>query len=252
VILGLDGGNTRTGAAVIDPEHPERIHVRVFTPDDDPVGCARAVLTWVHELDAPIHLVGAEEHAFTASAKQIARTKRSNQGEIAWKLGWISGVVGGVVAFDRRAKLVSVPVSTWRASMLARIRADNVTRATSGRARRLRDDVEVLRGAGEALVVRYVNCGHLWTAPDLNALTRGRPDLCPTCNGPAPRADDDDAMKRAAVEAALAAWPDPFGALVAATRKRARSNAEAPPHQLVGVSDAAEAAWIAWHLTRER
>ncbi|WP_329514316.1 hypothetical protein, partial [Lacticaseibacillus paracasei] len=110
MILGIDGAKTRLGAAAYDADL-DHMHARTFTPGEAPLSCARDVLTWIADLDAPISIVGAEQHAFSAGAKSPV-----DQGSVAWKLGWVSGVVAGVVAFDRRADLVDVPVSTWRAT----------------------------------------------------------------------------------------------------------------------------------------
>ncbi len=255
MILAIDGAKGRLGAAILDADNLEQVHIRTYTPEDAPVSCARDLLSWIEDLDAPIHIVAAEEHSFTANARSVEASMRYDQGGIAWKLGWVSGVVAGVVAFDRRAELRRVKVSTWRSTMLAQLKADGQERVgqPSRRAleRRLRDDVRFERGDGTAVVVRYVNCGHPWVAADLNQLTKGHPDLCPTCNPPARKAPDPgDDLKRQAVEGALRRWPVPFEAFVAAARGRARVHADGPPHHLEGVSDAAEAAWIGWHVAR--
>lgn len=257
MILSIDGAKGHLGACVMDGDHTERVHIRVFTPNNDPLGCAREIIGWIDDLDAPIHIVSAEQHAFTANARSVEASGRRDQGGIAWKLGWVSGVVAGVVAFHYRAELRAIPVGTWRSTMLAQLKTDGQDRvgqpSRRALARRLRDDVKIERGDGEAVIVRYVNCGHPWVAKDLNALTRGHPDLCPTCNPPATtKADPGEDLKRQAVEGALRRWPEVFDPFVAATRSRARERADGPPHLLVGVSDAAEATWQAWHVARKQ
>lgn len=199
---------------------------------------------WVDELverfaRAPA-VVGVECNDFTRQEDERGR----NQGLVAWRQGWMACTIASAIPCDRPPMLIQG--RAWRATMLRELGKPKPSARRVTAAKGPPPPVAVDRDDRDGFVVTWRECGHTWTAPSLDALFR-KPIDCPVCTRATSTGDDiAAAWKAIAVDGALERWGEAFADLVSRARKRAKPTT--PTHRLVGVSDACEAAWIAWHV----
>lgn len=244
MVIGLDLATRITGAAAVRPA-PHVLLQRAEPLRVAPsVDGARKILDWLlpHRPD----LVVVERPPMVVS-KDVAH---GSQAAIGYALGRMSGLVEGML-HAHRVPYVLVDVGDWRDTMLATSTRMGVPASKPGTQPKptpmfgARQRVRLERTDGQLEAV--YECGHRRPVPSIDALPRIA--SCPKCSATPPEMKRSDWVrgewKRLACELVRAHWPGPYAELVATARAAART--DKADHELVGVSDAAEAVWIAVH-----
>lgn len=173
------------------------------------------------------------------------------QAEIGWKLGLVAGALQHVLE-EQGARVSMVPVADHRAAMEAFVTRTYGPDAfpdprMSGKLRGRSKVRELARVEGR-VVVRWHTCEHETPLRSLADL----PAQCPVCVGKV--VDRAELVRKAWKAYACAAvertWPEAYAALVGPIR--ARAHTERPDHQLQGVHDGCEAAWVAFAVAGGR
>lgn len=179
--------------------------------------------------------------------------QHGSQAEIGYKLGRITGLVeAGLRSHGLPYELVDV--STWRDTMLSTSTGWGVPAAKPGAppvAAPLFQRARCVREGGDVFLVWP--CGHRRLFdPARAASTDTSCRQCASGERPPKRRSEwvTAEWKRIACELTRAHWPEAYAAVVADARSRARK--AKPDHLLEGVSDAAEACWLAVHGARAR
>lgn len=184
-----------------------------------------------------------------------------HQAALGWKLGYL---VGGIARGIRQplVRVERISSSAWRAKMLqlstiwgvpAREpgKTGPMTALSGDAAKGFTQSMNVERRQGGGFFVAWVGCGHKTVVEggleQLKAFPHRR---CPECHlTPLTERPSDpnwrrEAWKYLACELMKAHWPTWYEATARETRDRARDK-DKPDHQLAGLADACEAAWIA-------
>lgn len=254
-VIGIDQGGEHIGLGVLEGEigrKPELLLLRSVRGDSrgDAERTAELVVDALEE-----HLVpGTRVLLERAPDKARADVKRRGQALVGWSLGFLAGLIFGEIRRRRARSEIGVgleAVADWRASMLLlshqwgvgaqKPSAKGGPRPSPSREPRTVERIE--RG----FVVRWGACGHGTPVSDLIGLRSFPHERCPKCHSIGkiePGADERrDRWKELSCRLVRAHWPGPYEALVADARSRART--DPPDHRLAGVSDAADATWIA-------
>jgi hypothetical protein len=259
-VVGIDQSNTSTGVALLDAPggRPALLDLRAVHG----WGAARASDTAarVLEIVTPWCDPATEVRCELAPPTAREETHHGRQAEIGWGLGYLGGLIVGALLFRPDGPSVAcVPVSEWRTRMLELstrwgvfAEAPALRPPSIGAQPPTRRQVE---RDGDGFLLHWEGCEHRTPLLDFAALQASTLTRCPTCAGAANAAAADPAewrrqeWKRLACRLVSIHWPDPYRALVADARSRARS--EKQDHELSGVADACEAVWIglsAWRM----
>lgn len=181
-----------------------------------------------------------------------------SEARIGYAEGWLSGLVAGQVGLPTHR----VTVSAWRATMIATCgkRGLYVTapsRRTAPTALAMAAQRSTVTGRpGGGFTRTFTDCGHAQSFASFVDLKRST-GTCATCAVPVKTVDPADWVrdewKRIACQGIQRSWPDLYAPLVATARGRRRAKpgeaapTEIPDHQVAGIADACEAAWIAVH-----
>lgn len=244
MIIGLDLATQITGAAAIRVGtgitvcELERLRVSCS------VEGAQRIINWLLPRSPDLVVV---ERPPMVLPKEL---DHGSQAEIGYKLGRMSGLVEmGLHAHGLPYRLVDV--SDWRETMLEVSTAMGVPASRPGAqpkptpmfGARQRVRVEIIDGTR----VIVWECGHRKAHTSIEALQRV--GSCPTCSATPPEMKRSDWIrdqwKRLACDLTRQHWPEPYAVVTRKARERAR--VEKADHELVGVADACEGAWIAVH-----
>jgi len=266
IALGVDPSSTRTGIALLRHEGSvvHCLHLGSVSTRTDRRWPALALR---HHIDqealptvsrSPIDVLAIERPPPAA----LSDVARASQADVGWGTGIAAGIVLGLAEACswRVQRAEMVPVSDWRATaitfcarrglLLQRPRRGQPTTTTPRRGAGL---LRMERVPERGLVALF-RCGHTISLPNgYDDVVAGKTSACPECLAPKGLTEAEavrDAWKALACSAVEHLWPGPFGALVLDARSRARTNP--PPHRLVGVADACEAALVALHSIQEQ
>lgn len=181
-----------------------------------------------------------------------------SEARIGYAEGWLSGLVAGQMGLTTHR----VTVSAWRATMIATCgkRGLYVTapsRRTAPTALAMAAQRSTVTGRpGGGFVRTFTECEHTQSFASFADLKRST-GTCAACAVPTKAIDPADWVrdewKRIACQGIQRFWPELYAPLVATARGRRRPKSgataptEIPDHQVTGVPDACEAAWIAVH-----
>jgi hypothetical protein len=184
--------------------------------------------------------------------------RHGSEARIGYAEGWLSGLVAGQMGLPTRR----VAVSAWRETMIRTcvqrglyIVAPSRRMAPTPLAVAAQCSTVTGRPGG-GFVRTFTDCGHAQSFASFADLKRST-GICATCAVPVKTADPAnwvrDEWKRIACQGIQRFWPELYASLVAAARGRRRAKpgeaapTEVPDHQVAGIADACEAAWIAVH-----
>lgn len=276
-VIGIDPGSSYTGVAVAigEPGDPAPQLLRlsgVVMGSGDVAGSVRSrVLPEVERCcvagcgtsATSIWLEEPPEYAH-------ADVGHGSEARIGYALGWLSGLVaGGAHAFWAPNQLVlrRAAVRAWRDHMLVfcgrrGLLMQAPTRASipgvrSSFAPGLTQRFSVKNAGGGGFVRSWSGCGHEDQFASFADLRAAEDRTCHTCAvaskadpKPDPAAWVRDEWKRLACVGIARFWPDLYAPLVVGAQERRRFAGgaavagEKPDHQLAGVADACEAAWL--------
>lgn len=249
VIGGIDPSSDYIGLAELDAEPGARPEQR------PPLVTLASVRAGKRGHDVTLRSTLACLELRAASTYAIERsppsgTKKRAQAAIGDAIGWYGGLVAGGLIMGGHG-VQRVHVSSWRTSMLryaaawgARVPHPKHERDT---VRKRRNQAKAERMRDGSIQIRRP-CGHVATCQLPSMVQAVLESSCPDCSGARPSLDMRTRWKRAACRFVAQLWPDPYAALVADARSRART--ERPDWELAGVPDACEAVGIACSLLR--
>lgn len=248
--VGLDLANTTTGAAAVrlHGDHVELVWLRPLHLPDDAKRAAAKVLAACSTADA----VSIERPPDVVRG----HVRHGPQARLGYALGRICGrIEAGLDATGIPHELVEV--RDWRATMLERSANWGVPAFAPGKGPALTTASLPLLAAPRAVregttVYLVWPCGHRRLFDPARA--RSADTMCRQCGHrdtkPLSRAEVVTAeWKATACRLVRARWPELYAELVADARERART--PRADHELSGVADACEAAFIAVHGVRQ-